>query len=441
MKVPKFSFPVPGGAQQYVQYKKLNLIALRMTQAGWRVDRKRLAHHHQAAIKRQQKYGGKFTRITGVANLGQDGQTNEVKSWFWEVKKVPVVSVDRHTRKPKLDAVALLTYASEAKDEEVQRASVFLYGYRKAGKTLGFCKAYNVDRVYPRFNVTGTKGSRWSSSEPNIQQCPSKDVADPFEDGALVAVSLKDIFVPDDGFILIDADYAALELYLQTYIAGASKLIEAISHGDDLHMLNARILFGPKLVPADATKKTHKLERDVAKLAFGFAYNASEHVTQVYKQMRGKMPQLTERIVATLRNRYFQAHPEFMRWQEATKQKIDTLGYVDTPLLQRRLYLEGSMRGYNQGLNSQCQITGGDLINTALCGLYDELRWDEGECIRAQVHDSLVLQTRPEWVKETAAKLVKHMAAPVTIFGRECKFVAEPAAGLDWKNLKDIELW
>jgi DNA polymerase I-like protein with 3'-5' exonuclease and polymerase domains len=254
---------------------------------------------------------------------------------------------------------------------------------------------------------------------------------------------MKDVLIADEGFVLVDADWAALELYLQTYIAGAKHLVKVIEEDGDLHMHNARVMFGEKLIPLAASKKTHKLYRNAAKLAFGFAYNASDHVAQVHKTMKGFLPNITEQMCKRMRKAYFEHHTEFPSWQAATRRSVDEKGFVDTPILGRRLYLPANMRGYNQALNSQCQITGGDLANAAILSLRQNLRWDEGEQIRAQVHDCFVLQTRPEWVAETAKKLVASMTLPIEIYGLNAKFVAEPATGSDWGNMKELpkEIW
>ncbi|RYF43941.1 MAG: hypothetical protein EOO38_18435, partial [Cytophagaceae bacterium] len=379
--------------------------------------------------------------VERIKELGKDGQGNEIKSFFWDSLHLPIVSVDKKTKKPKLDAAALLAYASESENPRAVKAAASLYGYRKAGKTLSFCAEYasSLGRIHPSYNVTGTKGSRWSCSKPNIQQLPSKTTLFDFGDGEeVIAASMKDCLVADDGFILVDADWAALELYLQTYIAGAQHLVREIEADGDLHIHNARVMFGEKIIPMDATKKTHKLYRNTAKLAFGFAYNISDHVAQVHKTMKGFIPGITEPMCKRMRKAYFDHHSEFPRWQSRTKDSVDNLGYVDTPLLGRRLYLPASTRGYNQALNSQCQITGGDLANLAILELFKTCRWAEGEQIRAQVHDCFVMQTRPEWLGETAKKLVTAMTQPVEIYGLTAKFVAEPASGVDWGNMRDI---
>lgn len=436
-------FPVPNGAAQFQQYMKLSAIATEMKAAGWRIDRHRLAQHRVDAVNRQDRLRQIFCDLSllTASELGRDGQTQHVKQYFWQTLGVPFVTVDRKTKKPKLDAAALLTYASEFDDPTIQKSAAALYGYRKAGKTIAFCDEYlNAgERVHATFNVYGTKGSRWSCTAPNLQQLPSRPLSYDFGEGPEpIAVSLKDVLIADEGFVLVDADWAALELYLQTYIAGAKGLMTCIENGTDLHMYNARVMFGERLVPANASKKTHKMYRNAAKLAFGFAYNASDSITQVHKTMKTMFPEITEKTVQTLRTRYFKHHPAFPKWQTWTKQSIDKHGYIDTPLMGRRLYVPATMRGYNMALNFQCQTTGGDLANRAVINLRDELRWDQGEQLRAQVHDCLVVQTRPEWVQETAAKLVKAMCTPIEIYGRMAKFVAEPASGNNWGGMVDL---
>lgn len=439
----KLEFPVPRGREQYDQYMQLSHVAMEMQTAGWKVDLDKVAEHKALAVERQKRLGEIFRTLSHIRDIGKDGQGNEIKSYFWDTLHLPHVSVDKKTKKPKLDAATLLAYAAEASDPRVVKSAAALYGFRKAGKTISFCEEYAASggRIHPSYNVTGTKGSRWSCSKPNIQQLPSKTTLFDFGDGPeVIAASMKDCLVADDGFVLVDADWAALELYLQTYIAGAKHLVAQIEQGGDLHMYNARVMFGDKIIPSSASKKTHKLYRNVAKLAFGFAYNISDHVAQVHKTMKGFLPDVTEPMCKRMRSKYFEHHTEFPSWQTRTKESVDSLGFIDTPLLGRRLYLPASTRGYNQALNSQCQITGGDLANTAILNLRKTLRWDEGEQIRAQVHDCFVLQTRPEWVHETAQKLIDAMTAPVEIYGLIAKFVAEPATGLDWGNMKDIQM-
>lgn len=433
-------FPVPMGRAQYDQYMQLAYAAMEMTTAGWRVDLEAVAVHQKDAENRQERMQKIFADISGISDLGKDGQLVTIKEYFWQQLGLPVVSVDRKTKNPKLDTSALLEYASGNYGPIAEKAAASLYGFRKAGKAIGFCRDYAASggRIHASFNVTGTKGSRWSCSGPNIQQLPAKTKKYDFGEGPeIIAASMKNVLVPDEGFVLVDADWAALELYLQTYIAGAKHLVREIENGGDLHMYNARVMFGKKIIPPDASKKTHKIYRDVAKLAFGFAYNASDHIAQVHKTMRDFLPNITEAMCKRMRKAYFEHHHEFPLWQAKTIESVDKRGYIETPLLMRRLYLPASMRGYNQALNSQCQITGGDLANLSLLRLREMLSPSDGEHIRAQVHDCFVVQAKPENAHRVAKALVSAMTEPVDIYGLSAKFVAEPAFGKNWGNMKD----
>ena len=438
--IAQLLFPVPEGARQYETYRRLSHIALEMKTHGVTVDEAAVERHRVAAQTRLEKFGALFRGLTGVENLGADGQTKEIKDWFWVTKKLPQVSIDKHTKKPKLDTNgALMHYLTEIEDETVNSAAAALIGYRKAAKALSFCAEYAAPRVFPSFNVTGTKGSRWSCSGPNLQQLPSRDVKYPFDTGVeLVAANLKDIIVARPGYILVGSDYSALEVYLQTYLAGASKQLEWIKTGKDLHIENARIFF-PDL-PADANKKTHKVQREVGKLAFGLVYNVTDHVATTWKQMKGKMPELTERGVQEMRKRYFRAHPELMAWQKRTVEQVKDDGYIELGLMSRRLYLEPSTRGWNQGMNSQCQTLAGDMLNEAVLAIYPRLEALGGRILLTW-HDSIVAEvpdTR-EAITAAADALVQCMSGPFPVNGHQAMFVAEPDVGYNLRDMVAVE--
>lgn len=167
MSIPQLQFPVPNGVPQYEQYRKLSRIALKMQQAGWRVDKQALALHRDTATVRYDRFRALFMDTTGVTDLGEDGGTAAVKDWFWATKKAPQVSIDKKTKKPKLGINgALMHYLLEIEDAELNKAAAALIGLRKAAKTITFCEEYDTPtgRVHPTFNVSGTKGSRWSTS-------------------------------------------------------------------------------------------------------------------------------------------------------------------------------------------------------------------------------------------------------------------------------------
>jgi DNA polymerase-1 len=449
MKTPDFEFPVKNGKAQYEQYKQLSALGAEMQTAGWAVDREACQEHLKEATETHAKYLGMFAELSKLEGLEKDCQSQQVRNFFWVDLGVPVVSRDKKTKKPKLDGPALVEYAHEHPDQHVRKCAAALYALRRNFKKMGYMNEYleasaKDGRVHPSWNPTGTKTGRWSCSSPNMQQVSSRSPEFDFQDGAGPVPLLKgykDCFIADEGFVLLDADYAALELYLQTYIASEPKLIEYIRQGKDLHIINARVMMGPRVVPKDANKKTHKQAREVGKLAYGFAYNATENVTQVAKQMRQKINTINEEVAKIMRKAYFREYPAFPRWQQWTIKEINEKGYIETPLMNRRLYLPANPRGYNQALNGQNQITGADRVNLAALDLRPKLAWEAGEQLRGQIHDSLVTQCRPERVEAVAPLLVASMTFPVWINGVEALFVAEPGVGYNWADMIDVKDW
>lgn len=423
-RFPKIELPAPHSREIYENYKKQSAVALKMQMRGVRVDQEAVNRHIAAISDRRGRFLSIFAGVTGIKDIGADGNVGVVKEWFKE-----------RTGYQSLSTKEVLLPLLESEDDAVRDAAAALIGYRKSAKALTMLDAYKVDVVYPSWNVTGTKGARWSCSDPNIMQLPSHDVKYEFATGIeLVAQNLKDIIVPFPGNVFVGADWSALELYEQTYLAGAQKLIKWIENGEDLHINNARIFFGDAL-PPNASKKTHKPHREVGKLAFGFSYNVSDHLTTVWNQMRAKIPALTLDWVTEARRRYFEAHPEFLAWQKRTIAQIEEKGFVEIGLLKRRLYLEASTRGFNQAMNAQCQTLGGDIMVSVVLELDKILSNDE--YLTLTWYDNIVTEVPNDKsrIDDMAARLKSLMSGPFDIKGLPGRFLAEPDFG---PTLKDM---
>ena len=425
-RFPRIELPAPHSREIYENYKKQAAIALKMQTRGIRIDQDAVRRHVAAITDRKGRFLSLFANITGIHQdyVGIDGGTGAVKKWFKDKTGSDSVSTKE-----------VLLPLLESPDDTIRDAAAALIGLRKAAKALTMLDAYTTYEVYPSWNVTGTKGARWSCSDPNIMQLPSHDVKYEFATGIeLVAQNLKNIIVPRDGYVFVGADWSALELYEQTYLAKAAKLLNWIAAGEDLHMKNARIFFGDAL-PANATKKTHKSHREVGKLAFGFSYNVSDHVATAWNQMRAKIPSITMEWVQEARKRYFTEHPEFLAWQKATMAQIDRHGFVEIGLLKRRLYLESSARGYNQAMNAQCQTLGGDIMISVILTLQDLLR--NNEFLTLTWYDSIITEVPNDksCIEDMGARLKSLMSGPFDIKGIAGTFVAEPDFG---PNLKDM---
>lgn len=437
---PSFTFPVPRGKERYERLLQLYAIAQRMSAFGIRVDQLRTKYHLQQARKRAAFYTEMFLNETGLskADMGkaEAGQTKNIRNWFWELHKAPVLSKAKKTGRPQFNTPTLLAYATDFKDKPYSRAAAALMALRSAQTASRFAEAYLAvstrysGRIHFGFNPSGTKGERWSSAKRfswtdengvkqeyslNAQNVPNKEPTFEFESGrpTRLAYSLRDCFIADPGCVIGKADYDQQELRLIAYTAGVKKLIDWIERGTDPHMENAKVLFKEYKLPANA-KKSKKAElgtlqdlinrcREAAKPAqYAISY---QDVTESFNKQKPKYPDLYKTIVKQFPDlperllyevivpRFFELHPEIKQWQFATRRSLEELGYVQLRATGTLLYLPNTARGRNQALNFQMQSGGGALINRAIIEIDKGCSWQpNGSAILLNVHDELDVQ-------------------------------------------------
>ena len=463
--------PAPRARQRYEQALELMRITEKMSQKGWLIDRAKLDHHVRIATERVTKFTSIFLAKTGlpVAALGasSSGTTHAVRDWFWLTQGAPHVVYNKLTKKPQFTTETLIIYAQDFRHELFGVAAAALYGLRKNKKILEFCKAYHRfseadGRIHFSFNPCGTQTGRWTSSTKlrvaeddgsrttyscNAQQVPSKKPSFDFGDGPERLVdSLRDIFIADPGCVLFKCDYEALELRLIAYVYGSRKLIEWIDSGKDTHIENAKGIFKELNLPHDAVKydapstdMEHLVNaaRDAAKpLAYGVSYqmhdpNGNGKYPTLFKTLKKTFPSITEQQANIYAERFFDLHPEIKNGQAAVRDAINQKVYATLSIDGRRLYYPASSRGYNQALNFPMQGTGGALANRALIELDKHLNWD-GEEVRAQVHDELVVQAPFESMERVKAVLEECMGAPAQIGETYAGIPAIADPGLNW---------
>ncbi len=470
----------PRAYERYSQLVRLMEITEKMTLRGWRIHKARLAAHRVNAIERVAKFRHMFlaqTKLKADA-LGASGSgaTNVVRDHFWLTLGAPHVVFDKRTKRPQFSSECLIIYATDFAKEKFGVAAAALYGLRKNQKILEFCKAYERfslrdGRIHFRFNPAGTQTGRWTSStkmrvldaegkritySANVQQVPSKEPVFDFGEGPEKLVdSLRDIFIADENCVLIKADYDALELRLIAYVYGARKLIKWIEEGRDCHMLNAMGIFKELNLPETAKKvKNAKTEieklanraREGAKpLAYGVSYQMhDEHgggkYPTLFKTLKKLFPSLTERHANLLAHRFFELHPEIKKGQSAVRDAVRQKGYAELTIDGRRLYYPDTPRGHNQALNFPMQGTGGALINRALIELDAKLNW-EGQEVRAQIHDELVVQAPAREAYKVAKWIEEAMGRPAQIGSTFTGIPAQADVGTNWKDTYPLETW
>jgi DNA polymerase-1 len=276
-------------------------------------------------------------------------------------------------------------------------------------------------RVHTSLNQAVAATGRLSSSDPNLQNIPIRT-----EQGR----QIRRAFVPQEGWVLLSADYSQIELRVLAHMCGDPVLIEGFRAGEDVHKRTAAALFGvmPGLV-------TGEMRRRAKAVNFGIIYGMGP---QRLARDQGVTHKEAERFIRD----YFERFPRVKAYIDATVAAAERDGRVRTLFGRLRYFpdLRGSdrvarMQALRAAVNTTIQGTAADLIKKAMVDLSGRLR-REGRRARMllQVHDELVLEAPPEEAGEVAATLREVMEGTHPL---EVPLAVDVRRGANWLDLVD----
>ena len=285
----------------------------------------------------------------------------------------------------------------------------------------GLLKVIGPDgRVRTTFQNTVTATGRLSSTDPNLQNIPVRTD---------LGAEIRKMFVPEPGWVFVDADYSQIELRVLAHMADDKAMQEAFLTGQDVHRVTASQVFG---VPFEAV--TPQMRRNAKAVNFGIVYGISDFsLAEDIGVSRAEAKNYIENYL----NKYHGIR-DFMA---AVVEQGTRLGYVST-LYGRRRYLPELKDGKymireaakRMAMNSPIQGTAADVIKLAMLRV-DKALQEAGLEARLvlQVHDELIVEC-PEAEAETVAALVTRemegaakLAVPLT---------AEAKTGRSWYEAK-----
>jgi len=248
-------------------------------------------------------------------------------------------------------------------------------------------------RVHTDFNQAVTATGRLSSSNPNLQNIPTRTE---------LGKRVRTAFIAAPGYLLLAADYSQVELRILAHISQDKALLETFARGEDIHAATAAAIFGVKL------DEVTPLQRRIAKsINFGIVYGMGDYGL-------AQRTDLDQKDASRFINDYFARHPGVKQYLEETKRKARELGYVTT-LMGRRRYLpeiKSSNRAVvaaaeRMAVNMPIQGTAADIIKIAMVRLYQAVQ-ERGLRSRMilQVHDELLFEVPHDEV-EVMQPLVK----------------------------------
>ncbi len=241
-------------------------------------------------------------------------------------------------------------------------------------------------RIHTSFMQTGTATGRLSSRDPNLQNIPVRD-----NNGRRI----RSAFRAADGFELVSADYAQIELVILAHLSRDENLISAFLEGVDVHRKTASLIFG--VSDDDVTPDMRRVAKTIN---FGVMYGMSAF--RLANELRIPRGQAAQFI-----NTYFETYAGVAEFMNETKARARETGYVET-LMGRRRYIRGitSRNKLEQSgaeriaVNTPIQGSAADIVKTAMLRVDAALRKENlATRMLLQVHDELILESP---VHETA---------------------------------------
>jgi DNA polymerase-1 len=253
-------------------------------------------------------------------------------------------------------------------------------------------------RVHTSYSLVGAQTGRLSSTDPNLQNIPVRTP---------IGRQIREAFVPEDGNVLLAADYSQIELRLAAHMANVDTLKQAFANGEDIHARTAREMFGEVTRDTRARAKT---------INFAILYGISRW------GLAGRL-EVTSDEAQDMIDTYFQRFPGIQRYIHETLETVRAKGYSET-LFGRKTWfprINSKNQAERQGseraaINAPIQGTSADIIKRAMARMLPALAEAGLDDVRMllQVHDELVFEL-PEARVEAATPIIRRVMAEAAL--------------------------
>jgi len=407
-------------------FEKLELplvkVLAEMEFVGVKVDVARLAELDQRYTERMAALEEEIYRLAGRRlNISSPKQLQEL---LFDELKLPVVKRTAKTG-PSTDAEVLEELAAShplpAKILEYRQFAKLKGTYIDALPAM-ICP--ETGRIHASFHQTVTATGRLSSSEPNLQNIPIRT-----EEGR----EIRSAFVPEEGWLLLSADYSQIELRVLAHFSGDPQLQEAFAADEDIHARVAAQIAG---VPLE--KVTPEMRRAAKAVNFGVIYGQGP--VGLARSLG-----IPERQAADFIDDYFKQYPGIEGFLRKILAECRETGYAKTILGRRRAISgirEGAGRQRNlaerTAVNTVIQGSAADLIKKAMLAVFRRMN-SLGLTARLllQNHDELIFEVPPHELRRLAEIVNEEMSQAVAM---SVPLKVELKAGANWAEVEKISL-
>ena len=275
-------------------------------------------------------------------------------------------------------------------------------------------------RIHTSFNQAGAATGRLSSSNPNLQNIPIRT-----EQGR----EIRAAFIPEDGWVLLSADYSQIELRLLAHFSEDPVLVESFRNGEDIHTRTASEVFGvmPGMVSAE-------MRRGAKAVNFGIVYGQTAFGLASQLGIPKKEAEIYIRT-------YFDRYRGVQRWIESTIAEVRAAGKTKTMYGRVRAIPDMDARNTNArsfaertAVNTPLQGSAADLIKVAMIRIDRALTGQKlAARVLLQVHDELVFEVPPGEL-ETVSALVKTEMEGVASLN--VPLLVDIGTGPNWRDAK-----
>lgn len=249
------------------------------------------------------------------------------------------------------------------------------------------------NRIHSYFHQTVTATGRISSTEPNLQNIPTRVEA---------GKKIRKAFIPEENCVFLDADYSQIELRVLAHISEDEHMIEAFKNDEDIHKQAASKVFN---IPIN---EVTSIERSKAKAVnFGIVYGISDFGL-------AEQISVSKKEAKTYIDQYLDKYNGIKKFMDDIVETAKEAGYVETLFHRRRYIPELKSNSYmvrqfgaRAAMNTPIQGTAADIMKIAMIDVFNRLKENNLQSkIVLQIHDELIIEAKKE-EQEQVAKILK----------------------------------
>ena len=384
---------------------------------GMYVDKEELENFGKELTEKLQTITAIIYEMAGEEfNINSTKQLGEI---LFEKMKLPVIKKTKSGYSTDVDVLEKL----KKEDPIIEQILEYRQLMKLNSTFVEGLKPYinpKTKRIHSFFHQTITATGRISSTEPNLQNIPTR-----FELGKRV----RKVFKPESGKIYIDADYSQIELRVLAHISEDEHMIEAFKEGQDIHKQAASKVFK---TPID---KVTKEQRSNAKAVnFGIVYGISDFGL-------GEQLGIGRKQAKKYIDEYLSEYSGIKNFMDNIKEEAKEKGYVET-LFHRRRYIPELKSnnfmvrqfGSRAAMNTPIQGTAADIMKIAMIKVNNELKKRNLKSkIVLQVHDEMMIEALEEEKEEVKEILKTSMESAANL---KVPLIAEISEANNWYDCK-----